>query len=143
VPAISDLGVDTSAQLELPDAPLQCFLQEVPTAPECFLGEKALRRWLEANEGASVDTKPFDLEAIKINPDLPPAIIARVKKIILQCAAVFDSSRGTHPKPFNTDPVKLNFRADFKPQRIPEPRWTHANGMIIRKWGEGLAAGLA
>jgi hypothetical protein len=63
VPAIADLGVGASAQLDLPDAPLQCFLQEAPTAPECFVGEKASRRWLEANEGASVDAKPFGFES--------------------------------------------------------------------------------
>ena len=141
VPAICDLGIDLSAQLELPDAPLQCFLQEVPDAPlESFLGEKSLREWLEVNEGASVDTKPFDLDAIEINPDLPPAIIARVKEIIRQYAAVFDSSSGNLPKPFDTDPVELNFRDDAQPQSIPEPRWTHATGIIIGKWGRMVLA---
>jgi hypothetical protein len=129
--------------MEVPDSPLQFFLQEVPDAPlQCFLGEKALREWLDANDGASVDTKPFDLEAIEINPDLPPAIISRVKGIIRQHAAVFGSSSGTLPKPFDAAPVELNFREGFVPLSVPEPRWTHATATIIRKWAEdGLANG--
>ena len=144
MPAISDLGVDLSAQNEFPDAPLQCFLQEVPDTADlqCFLGERALREWLDANEGASVDTKPFDLSAIEINPELPPKIIDRVKEIIRQYSSVFGSSSGNLPKPFDTEPVELNFRGDFQPQTIPEPRWTHAQAKILTKHAEdGLANG--
>jgi hypothetical protein len=111
MPAITDLGINLSAQRDSPKSELQCFL-----------GEKSLRMWLEGNEGASVDTKPFDLNAIAVNPDLPPELIDRVRKLLVQHAAVFDSSSGNLPKPFNTKPVELNLRADAQPQTIPEPR---------------------
>jgi hypothetical protein len=131
MPAISDLGINLSAQRDAPKSELQCFL-----------GEKSLRAWLEGNEGASVDTKPLDLQAIAINPDLPPEMIDRVRKLLVKFAAVFYSSSGTLPKPFNAEPVELNLRPDAQPQSIPEPRWTHALRTVIEKWAlDGLANG--
>jgi hypothetical protein len=131
IPGIELMGIDVSAQLTSDTAELQCYL-----------GEKTLRAWCEANEGASVDTKPFDLDAIRINPELPPSIIARVKALILKYADVFDSSDGKLPKPFNTEPVELNFVPNARPQSIPEPRWTHALSKVISAWGrDGLANG--
>jgi hypothetical protein len=131
VPAISDLGLDLNAQAETQNAPLQCFL-----------GEKSLREWLDANEGASVDTKPFDLDAIEVNPDLPPEMIRRVRALLVEFAHVFDSSRGTLPKPFSTGPVRLNFCDGATPQTMPEPRWTHSLSKIIEKWAhDGLCNG--
>jgi hypothetical protein len=131
VPAIPDLGLDLNAQAETQNAPLQCFL-----------GEKSLREWLDANEGASVDTKPFDLDAIEVNPDLPPEMIRRVRALLVEFAHVFDSSRGTLPKPFSTEPVRLNFCDGATPQTIPEPCWAHALSKIIEKWAhDGLCNG--
>jgi hypothetical protein len=112
IPGVEIMGVDVSAQLTADTRELQCHL-----------GEKALRAWCEANEGrASVDTKPFDLNAIKINPALPPSMISRVKALLLKHADVFDSPDGKLPKPFNTEPVRLNFVPNAQPQSIPEPR---------------------
>jgi hypothetical protein len=59
IPAIESLGIDLNAQKAHPEHGLQCFI-----------GERTLREWWDANGGASVDTKPFDLNAIAINPDL-------------------------------------------------------------------------
>ena len=111
IPGIEIMGIDVSAQLTADTRELQCYL-----------GEKTLRAWCEANEGASVDTKPFDLNAIKINPALPPSMISRIKALLLKHADVFDSSDGKLPKPFNTEPVRLNFVLNAQPQSIPEPR---------------------
>jgi hypothetical protein len=131
IPGIELMGIDVSAQLNSDTRELQCYL-----------GEKTLRAWCEANEGASIDTKPFDLDAIRINPELPPSIISRVKALILKCADVFDSSDGKLPKPFNTEPVELNFVPNARLQSIPEPRWTHALSKVTSAWGrDGLASG--
>ena len=118
---------------------LQCYFGE---ELECFLGEKKLRRWLEANEGSSVDTKPFDLDAIQVNPDLPAEIVARIRSLIQEFADVFDSSDGKLPKPFQAEPITLNFVENPVPQSIPEPRWTSANSTVIDQWAQdGLANG--
>ena len=120
--------------------PLQCYFGEEQL--ECFLGEKKLRQWLDANDGASVDTKPFDLNAIQINPDLPTEVIKLIRKLLSDFADVFDSSDGKLPKPFQTEPIEINFVENPVPQRIPEPRWTSANSIVISKWAaDGLANG--
>ena len=97
MPAIIQLGVDLNEQEQEQHRQLQCYFGE---ELGCFLGEKKLRRWLEANEGSSVDTKPFDLDAIQINPDLPAEIVARTRSLMQEFADVFDSSDGKPPKPF-------------------------------------------
>jgi hypothetical protein len=97
MPAIIQLGVDLNEQALEQHRQLQCYFGE---ELGCFLGEKKLRRWLEANEGSSVDTKPFDLDAIQINPDLPAEIVARTRSLMQEFADVFDSSDGKPPKPF-------------------------------------------
>jgi hypothetical protein len=131
IPGIEQMGIDVSAQLTSDTRELQCYL-----------GEKTLRSWCDANEGASVDTKPFNLDAIRINPELPTTIITRVKALTLQHSDVFASSDGKLPKPFTTEPVQLNFVPDARPQSIPEPRWTHALAKVISAWGrDGLANG--
>jgi hypothetical protein len=131
MPAIDALGIDLNAQKVHPEDGLQCFV-----------GEKTLRAWWDANAGSSVDAKVFDLDEIAINPDLDPAVIARTKAIIAKHSAVFGSSSGNLPKPFDCDPVELNFKPDCAPQSIPEPRWTHAQAKVITQWEkDGLANG--
>jgi hypothetical protein len=145
MPGIQDLSVDLSAQTSSDSNALECYASETPPlrqSLEAFLGEKSLRAWLDANEGASIETKPFDLDAILVNPDLPTAIIARIREILASFSDVFDSSSGQLPKPFSTEPVVLNFKPDAVAQSIPEPRWTHALGRVITKWAEdALASG--
>jgi hypothetical protein len=104
--------------------------------------EATVRQWLDANDGASVDTKPFDLNAIQINPDLPAEVIQLIRKLLSDFADVFDSSDGKLPKPFQTEPIEINFVENPVPQRTPEPRWTSANSIVISKWAaDGLANG--
>ena len=99
-----------------------------------------MREWLEANEGSSIETKPFDLNKIAVNPELSEEIIARIRALIQRFASVFDSSTGNLPKPFSCAPVRLNFIPNFAPQSIPEPRWTHAQAKVITKWAEDCIA---
>jgi hypothetical protein len=132
VPAIADLAIDLPAQLRLDGDPDQVF--------QCFLGEKKTREWLEANEGASIETKPFDLDEIAVNPELSEEIIARIRALIQRFASVFDSSTGNLPKPFSCGPVRLNFIPNFAPQSTPEPRWTHAQAKAITKRAEDCIA---
>jgi hypothetical protein len=38
--------------------------------------------------------------------------------------------------------VELNFRPDAEPTSIPEPRWSHAHGQVVKRWAEaGLKNG--
>ena len=56
----------------------------------CHLGEKRLREWLVHHPAESVDTSPFDLDQIQINPKLSEGQIARVKAVIRKFARVFE-----------------------------------------------------
>jgi len=75
----------------------------------CQLGEKHLRIWLEHNEGQSVDTRPFDVALIDINPDLNKAVLERAHIIIKRFAKVFEGAANTLPKPFDAPPIELQF----------------------------------
>ena len=131
VPAIKDLGILLDQQKMSQGQPLQCFL-----------GEKHLRIWWEANEGESVDTRPFDVSSIDVNPMLPPDILVRVSEIIQKFAKVFEGSANTLPKPFDTAPVELTFKPNAVPQSVPEPKYSYAYGKIVEKWAtDGLANG--
>ena len=110
-PAIVDLGILLDEQKLQQGQPL-C----------CYLGEKHLRIWWETNQGQSVDTKPFDIASIDINPDLTPTIIERVHSIIDRYKAVFEGAANTLPKPFDCPPIELQFIPNAKPQSVPEPR---------------------
>ena len=62
VTAMQDLEIAIDKHLRLPQfSPLICHL-----------GEKKLREWLLHHPDSSIDTKPFDIEAIQICPDLTP-----------------------------------------------------------------------
>jgi hypothetical protein len=131
MPAIGALNISLDAQRVEQDQPLICYL-----------GEKKLREWWDHNSDKSVDTKPFDRSKIKICPDLPAAVIQRVKQIIDEHHDVFEGIENTLPKPFNAKPVELNFKIGFRPRSIAEPRWTTAMGNVIRKWAlQGLENG--
>ncbi len=88
----------------------------------CHLGEKKLREWLVHHSDSTVDTSPFDLEAIQINPRLSPEKIAQVKAVILKYAKVFEGHQNPLPKPFNTEPITLKIKKGFQPQSVPQPR---------------------
>jgi hypothetical protein len=132
VPALLGLEVDVDQYLSLPQfSPLVCHL-----------GEKRLREWLTHHPNGAVDTSPFDLEHIQINPALTADQIARLKTVILKFAKVFEGHQNSLPKSFATDPIVLKLKADAKPQSIPQPRWTVAQKEIVTRWAdEGLRNG--
>ena len=131
IPAILDLGVVLDEQKLKQDQPLVCHL-----------GEKTLRAWLDTHAEESVDTKPFDIANIDVCPDLPPPVQARLRDIIARHSACFEGQQDTLPKPFDAPPVELNFRPDAEPTSIPEPRWSHAYGQVVKRWAEaGLKNG--
>jgi hypothetical protein len=90
VPAILDLGVILDEQKLTQGAPLICHL-----------GEKTLRAWWELHKGESVDTRPFDIKSIDVNPELPPSIIDRIFTSIKKYISVFEGHQNTLPKPFD------------------------------------------
>jgi hypothetical protein len=132
VPALLGLEVAVDQHLSLPRfSPLVCHL-----------GEKRLREWLTHHPSGAVDTSPFDLDHIQINPALTDDQIARVRAVILRFAKVFEGHQNSLPKPFATDPIVLKLKADAKPQSIPQPRWTVAQKEIVTRWAdEGLRNG--
>ena len=88
----------------------------------CHLGEKRLREWLLHHPDSSIDTKPFDIEAIHICPDLTPEQIKQTKAVIKRYEKVFEGHENTLPKPFATEPITLKFKENAQPQSIPQPR---------------------
>jgi hypothetical protein len=132
VPALLQLEVALDQHLRLPRfSPLICHL-----------GEKKLREWLVHHPDSSIDTAPFDLNAIQINPELTSDQIQAVKKIIQKYANVFEGHENSLPKPFATEPITLKFKPDAQPQSIPQPRWTVAQKEIVTRWAEeGLRNG--
>jgi hypothetical protein len=75
----------------------------------------------QINEGESVDTKPFDLPAIRICPDLPINIQEDAQLALQKCAAVFEGFSNSLPKPFDPPPL-LNCCS----KRTPNPK-AHQN----------------
>jgi hypothetical protein len=132
VTALLDLEVAVDQHLALPRfSPLICHL-----------GEKRLREWLIHHPDSAVDTSPFDLNQIQINPKLSANQIARVKAVILKFAKVFEGHENSLPKPFATEPIILKMKPNAKPQSIPQPRWTVAQKEIVARWAEeGLRNG--
>ncbi len=101
-----------------------------------------LREWLDHHPDDKLDTSPFDLEAIQINPRLSPERIAKIKDVIRRFAHVFEGHENSLPKPFATEPITLKFKKDAKPQSVPQPRWTFAQKEVVRRWAEeGLRNG--
>ncbi len=108
----------------------------------CHLGEKKLREWLVHHPNSSIDTAPFDLNTIQINPELTFDQIQVVKKVIQKYANVFEGHENSLPKPFATEPITLKFKPDAQPQSIPHPRWNVAQKEIVTRWAEeGLKNG--
>ena len=108
---------------------------------QCYLGEKKLRQWWEANQGQSIETKPFDPTAVDVDPDF--SLQQRVRAAIQQREKVFEGSKGSLPKPFKAAPVELNFKPDFKPTAVPEPKWSYGYGKVVSQWAaDGLSSGL-
>jgi hypothetical protein len=111
VTAMQELEIAIDKHLKLPQySPLICHL-----------GEKRLREWLMHHPDSSIDTRPFDLEAIQICPDLALDQIKRVKAVIKQYEKVFEGHENTLTKPFATEPITLKFKENAQPQSIPQP----------------------
>ncbi len=109
---------------------------------ECHLGEKKLSEWLTHHPDSSIDTSPFDINAIQICPSLSADQIKAVKEVILQYAKVFEGHENSLPKPFATEPITLKFKPAAQPQSVPQPRWTLAQKEIVTRWAEeGLRNG--
>ena len=101
-----------------------------------------MREWLEHHPDAAPDTRPFDIESIKICDHLSDDEISRVKAVIRAHAHVFEGHENSLPKPFNTEPITLKFKPGATPQSIPQPRWTVAQREIVKRWAEeGLKNG--
>ena len=69
---------------------------------------------MDHHSGSAVDTSPFDINSIKINPDLTKDQISRVKAIIRTHAHVFEGHENSLPKPFNTKPIVLKLKPGEK-----------------------------
>ncbi len=91
---------------------------------------------------STLDTSPFEIDSIKINPDLSKEQISRVKAVTRAHAHVFEGHENSLPKPFNTEPIVLKLKPGAVPQSIPQPRWTVAQREIVMRWAElGLRNG--
>ena len=131
-PGIDDLNIDLNAQKSKQRQPLQCNLSE-----------KKLRAWWDVHKGEAIETKPFDADAVDINPELPENIRRKILNTIHKFLSVFEGSKGSLPKPFKTDPVELNFVKDCTPSSVPEPKWSYGFGKVVEKWAiDGIASGL-
>jgi hypothetical protein len=109
---------------------------------ECNVGERTLRAWLELNSAKTVSTVSFDIDEVKISPDLPEDIKRKVRLLIADYEDVFAGEQDSLPKPFAAEPVELKFISDPEPQSVPEPRWTFAQKQILSSWAEeGLRNG--
>ena len=129
IPAIMDLDISVDKQLLKQYQPLVCHISEIE-----------LRKWWQANEGVSVDTKPFDIKAIEVCTALPETQCSTIWDVIDEHQAAFEGANNSLPKPFRTEPIELKFIPDYKPQAVPQPRWNHAQGLIIQHWAEAALA---
>ncbi len=109
---------------------------------ECFVGERTLRTWLEANEAKEVARVSFDINEVALSPNLPKDILSEVRALLVEFQDVFAGELSSLPKPFAADPVELKFVESPEPQSVPEPRWTFAQKQILTSWAEeGLKNG--
>ncbi len=120
IPGLDTLGVSIDEHRKGQQQPLICYV-----------GEKTLRMWWEANEGQATPAIAHDITKVDVNPDLPAAMQARVRVLLHQYEDVFEGRQVTMPKPFQADPIHLKFIDDPTPQSIPKPRWTHAQKLIL------------
>jgi hypothetical protein len=131
IPGLDGLGVSIDQHRKSQRQPLMCFV-----------GEKTLRTWWEANEGQAAPAIEHDITQVDVCPDLPAKIQAKVRKLLREFADVFEGRQITIPKPFQAEPVPLKFIDNPVPQSVPEPRWTHAQRSILSQWAEaGLKDG--
>jgi hypothetical protein len=131
IPGLDGLGVSIDAHRKKQRQPLQCFV-----------GEKTLRTWWEANEGQAAPAIEQDITQVDVCPDLPAVIKAKVRNLLREFADVFEGRQITMPKPFQAEPITLKFIDHPVPQSVPEPRWTHAQRLILSQWAEaGLKDG--
>jgi hypothetical protein len=108
----------------------------------CYVGEKTLRKWWDANEGNVAPAVCHDITQVDVCPDLPTLIQAKVRTLLKKYEGVFEGRQVTMPKPFSAEPVELKFVSDPKPQSVPEPRWTHAQKQVLSQWANaGLKDG--
>ncbi len=65
-----------------------------------------------------------------------------MRNLLREFADVFEGRQITMPKPFQAEPIALKFIDHPVPQSVPEPRWTHAQRLILSQWAEaGLKDG--
>jgi hypothetical protein len=108
----------------------------------CFAGEKVLRTWWEANEGQAVTPVVHDITQVDVCPDIPANVQAKLRVLLRKHESVFEGRQVTMPKPFQAEPIQLKFIDQPVPQSVPEPRWTHAQRLILSQWAEaGLKDG--
>jgi hypothetical protein len=87
----------------------------------CWVGEKALRTWWEANEGDAAPPVSHDITQVDVCPDLPAVIQAKVRALLQKHESVFEGRQITMPKPFSAEPVELKFVDDPKSKACPNP----------------------
>ena len=115
VPGVNDLGVQ-----------LDNHRGKKVLRLECYVGERTLRTWLEANGAKEVSKVSFDIQEVQISPDLPEDLKSRVRALLREYEDVFAGEQDSLPKPFAAEPVELKFVSHPEPQSVPEPRWTFA-----------------
>jgi hypothetical protein len=83
-----------------------------------------------------------DITQVDVCPDLPAKMQAEVRDLLQQYEGVFEGRQVTMPKPFQAELVELKFIDNPVPQSVPEPRWTHAQRLVLTQWAEsGLKGG--
>jgi hypothetical protein len=120
IPGLNHLGVSVDRHREKQRHPLMCYV-----------GEKTLRKWWEANEGQAAPAVVHDITQVDVYPDLPAVVQAKVQNLLRQYEGVFEGRQVTMPKPFQADPVELKFIDSLVPQSVPEPRWIHAQRLVL------------
>ncbi len=131
IPGLDGLGVSVDQHRKGQKQPLMCFV-----------GEKTLRTWWDANEGQAAPAIEHDITQVDVCPDLPAIVQAKVRELLREFADVFEGRQITMPKPFQAKPIQLKFIENPSPQSVPEPRWTHAQRLILTQWAEaGLKDG--
>ena len=117
---------------------------EEDEGPEAYVGEKQLRRWVEANPDLQIkEDTPFQISDVKVNKKLTDDTQKQIQRILQQYSVVFSCSKQSLPKFFKHPPVLLKVKEGAKPCRTKEPSWNSAYGRLIRAWAEeGLRTGL-
>ncbi len=82
--------------------------------PTCYIGEKQLAQWWEANKEKPVGHIPYTHDDVDINPDLFPQEITKIKRINEKYASVFNAAKGALPPLADGPPIELKLKPNWK-----------------------------